>query len=301
MNFMMKFLTTNIWDRITQSVSEKKQNLVAVAYFGTGGAELMPLKKGDVLVVDASDAKVQSGSTNPAELRKLLDKGVKIFSHPNLHSKVYLLGNKLFIGSANVSINSKENLFEAVFKTSDPDAIKEAKKYILGLANFLIEKEELSRLEGIHGSVKLTNNKGKVQDGDFIPKIYFMKIERRDFSPGHEPILKRGRKIANQTSLNGNGLEEYEWIGVPKFIVGDVILDFYAEDNLLEPPKRIVHLEFWEGTDKCFIFCKSSEKKEKKFSPAIEKIFGANPRQGFLSKEKSKKIMDYWKLTYNQL
>lgn len=297
----MKLLTENIWESISKAASTDRKNYVAVAYFGTGGAKLLPLKKGDFMVVDASDSSVRSGATNPSELKKLLNRGVEIYSYPKLHSKVFLLGETLFVGSSNVSINSKDNLFEAVLETNQSLVLEQAEKYILTLTHSRITKEEIFRLQEIYKPPKWINAKGKEKKGEFEPRIYLMKIEERRFSPGHELVLDHGRLESKKKGVSEEELEEYEWSGAPRFVVGDIALDYYSDKNYFEPPKRIVHIEYWEGTNKCFVFCKKSVKSKKKFGLKLITILGEKLRQGFLSEKISEKILQHWDLTYNQL
>src|ERR1019366_9999502 len=98
------FVSDNIWPQLTTAVRDSRQRCaVAVAYFGKGASNLLPLAQGSRLVVDASERAVASGQTCPADLFKLLKRGVTIYSVPNLHAKVFVLGRAAYIGSANVS------------------------------------------------------------------------------------------------------------------------------------------------------------------------------------------------------
>lgn len=51
---------------------------VAVAYFSEGASSLLPLAKGSRLVVNASERCVASGQTCPADLIKLVERGVAV-------------------------------------------------------------------------------------------------------------------------------------------------------------------------------------------------------------------------------
>src|SRR5438132_14212299 len=107
-------LTTNIWRTLTAATKTRTKPVVAVAYFGQGAAKLLPLPSGSRLVVDASEGAVKSGQTCPAELSKLLNRGVRIYSRQNLHAKIFVFGTKVFVGSANVSQRSASILREAM-------------------------------------------------------------------------------------------------------------------------------------------------------------------------------------------
>src|SRR6266853_4325440 len=113
-------LTRRIWPTLTAAAKgSRARPTVAVAYLGQGAAKLLPLPNGSWLVVDASESAVKSGQTCPAELKKLLKRGVRIYSRKNLHAKIFVFGPKAFIGSANVSRNSASMLHEAVVAITD--------------------------------------------------------------------------------------------------------------------------------------------------------------------------------------
>ena len=127
-----RFLQSRIWDRIT-SLTKKQTGRcqVAVAYFGKHASDLLPLEKGSTLVVDMSPKAVGSGQTNPAEIIKLLKKGVEIHSVENLHAKVFVLGNMAIVGSTNASQLSAGSLIEAAVETTDEAVVSSCKQFVL--------------------------------------------------------------------------------------------------------------------------------------------------------------------------
>ena len=125
------FITQDIWPQLTKAVRGSRQSCaVAVAYFGAGASRLLPLPKSSRLVVDASERAVASGQTCPADLSKLVKRGVKVYSVPNLHAKVFVLGRAAYIGSANVSNRSASQLIEAVIRTTETIAVRAARKFV---------------------------------------------------------------------------------------------------------------------------------------------------------------------------
>ena len=56
------------WETLTERVKAANYVDAAIAYFGQGGAKLLPLRAGDRLVVDMSPATVTAGSTDPPNL-----------------------------------------------------------------------------------------------------------------------------------------------------------------------------------------------------------------------------------------
>jgi quinol monooxygenase YgiN len=82
------------------------------------------------LVVDASDHAVRSSQTSPDELIRWLRAGVNVFNRPGLHAKVYVFGKVAYVGSANVSERSQGQLIEALVRTDEPDAVKQARAFV---------------------------------------------------------------------------------------------------------------------------------------------------------------------------
>ncbi|OGW36495.1 MAG: hypothetical protein A2Y97_14035, partial [Nitrospirae bacterium RBG_13_39_12] len=122
-----RFLFNNeLWDEITVRVNKAKRVNAAVAYLSKTGSELLPLKKGDRLVLDMSIAAVRQGVTDPREVQKFIDRGVHVFSRNSLHAKFLIIDNVLITSSANISMNSRGVLDEAGILTTDPVAIRRA-------------------------------------------------------------------------------------------------------------------------------------------------------------------------------
>ena len=122
-----RFLSNDeLWGEITSRVSKAKRVHAAVAYLGKNGSQLVPLKKGDRLIVDMSIGAVRQGVTNPREVQKFVKRGVHVFSRNALHAKFMVIDNVLITSSANISMNSNLVLDEAGILTSDPVAVRRA-------------------------------------------------------------------------------------------------------------------------------------------------------------------------------
>ena len=90
---------------------------------------------------------------------KLYYKGVKVYSLENLHAKIYVVGNTLLIGSANVSGNSSKLLQEAIIKTNDKQAVNDAKAFIEGHCHIELGEEQLTRLQRLYRPPRFTGVK----------------------------------------------------------------------------------------------------------------------------------------------
>lgn len=125
-----QFAHADLWPRIGTLAKKSKRSHVAVAYLGPTAAELLPLKKGDFLVVDMSTRAAKSSQTDPREVRKFKTKGVDVYSCQNLHAKVFVFDNQAVVSSANVSQRSKNFLCEAGIVTTDPVVVDSARRFV---------------------------------------------------------------------------------------------------------------------------------------------------------------------------
>jgi hypothetical protein len=120
-----------VWAELKQRSAKTKGRIeAAVAYFGKDGATLLTLKAGDTLLVDMSLRAVRQGVTDPREVKKLIRRGVEVFSREELHAKFYIIEGSLICGSANVSTRSSMALDEAAIVTHDPSVVRRARAYL---------------------------------------------------------------------------------------------------------------------------------------------------------------------------
>ena len=145
---MTQFIFQSPWKHITSAARKAKRPAkVAVAYFGSSGDTLLPLPSGSLLVVDASLAAVQGGITHPGALRRLHGQGVKIFTLPMLHAKVFAFDGTAFVGSTNASTNSQKHLIEAVAKVTDATTVNSICDFVDGLCTDELADADLGWLE----------------------------------------------------------------------------------------------------------------------------------------------------------
>jgi hypothetical protein len=114
------------WTELKDRIPKAKAVRAAVAYLGTGGSHLLPLRKGDKLVVDMSLKSVRAGTTDPREVRRLLRRGVQVFSRGSLHAKFFIIDRTVIAGSANVSGHARHSLDEAAVLTDDGATVRRA-------------------------------------------------------------------------------------------------------------------------------------------------------------------------------
>lgn len=121
------FLSDTLWFSCTHLAENSSLTRGAVAFAGVDAAELLPLRPGDEIVVDASDARVQAGVTSPDAIDAWIKQGGTVYSVPALHAKVLrftLDGDEgiqelTVVGSGNVSTRSAKDLIEAAVLVDD--------------------------------------------------------------------------------------------------------------------------------------------------------------------------------------
>jgi phosphatidylserine/phosphatidylglycerophosphate/cardiolipin synthase-like enzyme len=144
---MGNLITQSPWAAISAAASGAKQpSHVAVAYLGQKGDELLPLAEGSTLVVDVSLSAVRAGITYPGALLKIRKRGVRVFTAPLLHAKVFAFDGVGFVGSTNVSMRSRDHLREAVVRVADAPTLADIRNYVNGLATDELSKVDLEWL-----------------------------------------------------------------------------------------------------------------------------------------------------------
>lgn len=144
----------SVWPIIKKQIKRTKKSqqiFVAIAYIGIDAAKIMPLRRGDVLVCNASDFAIKQGSTSAIALEKFVNHGVKIFNEPHLHGKVVVFPKKSFVGSANASSRSKEVLLEAVVETTDAAVVRASQRFVQRHAKAIsrLNQEDIKRIRKI--------------------------------------------------------------------------------------------------------------------------------------------------------
>lgn len=142
------FLADGLKRRLEREARQKGFKRIAVAYVSS--LERLMLGKGDVLVTDASPARIAEGSTTVASLLTASKLDCKLYSLPGLHAKVYILSRCVIVGSSNLSENTGR-LQEAAVLSRDRQLRKDALSWFDVLVRRAIEltPERLERLARI--------------------------------------------------------------------------------------------------------------------------------------------------------
>jgi hypothetical protein len=121
---MVGFPGDGPWPAIRKDLDRttRRPVVAVVAFIGKDAPTVMPLRRDDTLVCDASELAVKRGLTSAAALRTFHRRGVQIFSMRGLHAKVIASPTSAWIGSANASKNSQDKLLEASVRVNGDTA-----------------------------------------------------------------------------------------------------------------------------------------------------------------------------------
>lgn len=260
-----RLVTTDIWKSLTSSAKKsRKPAFVAVAYFGQGASKLLPLSANSRLVVDASDNAVKSGQTCPAELKLLQNKGVIIYSVPNLHAKVYVFDGVAFVASANVSGNSAKKLIEAMVRITEGPVISAAKMFVRSLCSNELSPGTIDRLQKIYRPPRfegppVAGLRRKQSSQAVMPRLFVTQLVRGDAPTGSEDAEEKGREIAKSRRKHRRSyvLQDFNWSGIAPFRRGDKVIQVVKEEDgtrLVDAPGDVVHTHNWRRGNRRVMF-----------------------------------------------
>ena len=248
------FITQNIWPQLTKAVRGSRQRAtVAVAYFGAGASRLLPLPRGSRLVVDASDRAVASGQTCPADLGELVKRGVKVFSVPNLHAKVFVLGRTAYIGSTNASKRSALLLVEAAIRTTEPGAVRAARRFVRELCLHELTPKLLQKLAELYRPPHVPGGKrGKKPSKETfsrptLPRLLLAQLEPMNWSERDQSLHDAALPVAKNRREHPRSfeLESFGCLGKCAYQRGDLVISLTNEGGgsvLVAPPGNVLHV-----------------------------------------------------------
>ncbi len=309
---MTEFICDEVWPHLKRSARAARRGDVAVAYFGVGASEQLPLQRGSTLVVDASEATVRAGQTCPAELLLLVQRGVQVYSIANLHAKVYVFGRSAFIGSANVSARSANTLVETMLRTSERQIVTKARAFVRGLCRQPLTPELLRKLQSIYrpprfvpggGVAPTKRRRGEAQ----MPRVHVVQLERVTWSDRDEREHDAGAVVARRKRAHGRTwhLDSFLLTSAHRFRVGDMAMMITEEANgnaLVDVPGNIVHIRpFRVGSRmRHFVFIEIPGGRRRRALPAVARQLGRGwrrrlQRSGLIrNRDHVDTLLEYW-------
>jgi hypothetical protein len=304
---LTRLVADKVWKRLRRAARKAKgKGAVAVAYLGQGGARLLPLQRGSVLVVDASDASVRAGQTCPTDLQTLRARGVRVFSATNLHAKVFVFGTRAFVGSANASSHSARTLVEAVLETGDREVVADARAFVRSLALHELGPAALKRLQTIYKAPRLYHGPARRPRGVAIglPDLRIAQLRFADPPAGSERTQRLGRARAQKLlSKPRHAVDHFWWPSPSPFRPGMIVIQVLHEDRkrqMVTKPGTVINVRRWQkrGRRASFVYLEIpigrrvplERLKQRIGSPALLRL----KRGGKVNAELAQELLGAW-------
>lgn len=260
----MKFLYgEDILRTIRQLTRSSKPLKIAVAYWGEDGIEETGLK--DRVQKDAANIEIicdlTSGACNPIPIEALRDSSVVVKSCDGMHAKVWISGNNVVVGSANVSTNglgfdsveSKKHNIEAAVHISDRDFARTATKWFKDIyqgnnSNVVTDeqiafaRERWTYRQKSPDRNRIKGNSILDESEQYLNGRTFQNVRIMAWRPSEKDVYKTTQKFFEKESLqfyrhnhveDGSKLDFYshEPGHTFKFSAGDIFLDFTVKPH----------------------------------------------------------------------
>ncbi len=245
----IRFIGSGFWPELSKKVADSPGACtVAVAYFSKGASNRLPLRKGSRLVVDASLQQVSSGQTCPDDLLALVEHGVEVFSMPQLHAKVFVIGNTAYVGSSNVSANSAHRLQEAAIRTTHARVVSDARNFVIDLCKYRQTPEQLRELSKFYQPPK---DGGRNADPDKtsaqLPRVRIVRLKPVELSDEDEIMQEKGAKAAEKGRIFSDGYEvdSFRLTGKVALRVGDIVVQALDKGDgrvMISPPGNVLKI-----------------------------------------------------------
>jgi len=247
-----RLISKAVWRVLKDAASgTSRPSFVAVAYFGAGADRLLPLSPGSRLVVDASLRAVRAGQTHPATLTKLSERGVFVYNHERLHAKVFVLGPRAYVGSANVSSSSEIRLTEAVVELTEQAFVRQARDFVAKLCVDRLSPSELERLQRSYRPPRINGTDAsatvkKSQRGS-RQQFHLSKLRLVEWPETEVAVEKAGRARARACREHGPKweIQAYRHAGRIAVKPGDTVMQIIDEGRgrvFVVPPGKVLQV-----------------------------------------------------------
>ncbi len=256
---MLKIVSENLWKTIRAKAKHAACRRAAIAY--VHDPSLLPLRRGDILVTDASDASIAAGRTSAIVLDGYLKSDVELFSLSNLHAKVLVLDDIAVVGSANASNHSATVYVEAAVVTDRPELVGQADAFVASLAesSTRIDSKFIERILQIpvirSTDVAPTGNHVKASSLS-VQKFWLISLRGEATYPGDEEAVEVvNEKIQKQIRSKSGVVNWFWWSGKSRFVTeakkGDIVIECWRPRHKI-PTTRSVRVHRHGRIEKVF-------------------------------------------------
>ena len=197
---MIEVNSDNLWHELDKLAKQSKSKQAAVAYITDDS--YIAFDNGDELIVDASDEAIASGKSSAKVLETAFKKGTRIYSCDNLHAKTIIFDQNVYIGSANISLNSVKNLIELGIISDHPNILAGAVKFIeqLKLTSRQVDEAFIELILNIPTAQKGNHHKRSKMVHIEKPRFWMVSISNDYNYPGDEEAVESDNKNIKVTN-----------------------------------------------------------------------------------------------------
>jgi hypothetical protein len=228
---MLRFLDRyDLWSTLRVLARRTKgPRYVAVPYLGEGGAALLPLSRGDVLICALTEQNSRNGSVCPAEIAVLQKRGVRVYWQSDLHAKIYLFGRTSIVGSPNLSKSSRDNLDEAALVTTDSDVARRLRNWFSDRMQAPVTPRWLLHCRSIYRPPKGGVRRGKDARMPLARGVWLLGIGPTDYPESEKSAFSSGEKVASARLRNSRRyrVDSIRWTGKADFERGDLVVQIW--------------------------------------------------------------------------
>lgn len=238
----------NAWSDASRYLRGRRKVMAAIAFVTT--AEVLPLRRGDLAIVNAETATIAAGGTDPSAIGTWLERGVDVRSCASLHAKVVLADGIAVVGSANASRSSLELLHEAMIITDSVRVRSDLKTFLEDLADIStqLDADWVERMSPMFGTARVRHTT-RLRHGSVLPQnIDRLQVVWTQTDPSDVPIevSKAVRNATRRARRRGQPPkfvhEWYEWGTTSDDREGDLLCQAVedGEDVQIDAPQRVV-------------------------------------------------------------
>lgn len=241
------------WPHITTALRRPGPRRVAIAHLDHTAPDLLPLRAGDLLIINAARNALRAHATSPTALTHFVENGVRVLSTPNLHTGVLVTPTLAILGPVSAS-RSSTLADEAAIITDDPDTITAAHRFIDGLDDLtdvdLTFLDNATAIWQIGRAIPLPGiGAQRRAQPDFLPTRVTRMFLRHitDYTPSPDE-QQQWTDITVPGSSTTGPVSAYplEWLRLDtpdnrdRFRRGDVLIQVSADNAWIHPP-AVVH------------------------------------------------------------
>jgi hypothetical protein len=233
---MIEVLSYGLWNRVRKIANRARRRSCAIAYVSS--ADIISFKRGDSLVVDASDESIKGARTNAKLLEKLYKNGIELWSCTNLHAKILLLDDTSIVSSANLSSHSRNQLFETAIITDRPDVAGQIEKilaYLKGVST-RIDDDFIKRIIKLPITERPRfgpTNGFKPGKNHQRPETWLISLYEMKYPGNEEEVEKVAKLVKKSVNMRQNEVDWFFWPAGYSFSkkakVGDSVIEIFRD------------------------------------------------------------------------